>query len=128
MTYLEEEDTLSSASTVTESLVIIEEATDVAPFLLPEPPLALAVAPRIGYGEFASFSSFDRQEGVSVRRPGFLAEGRIMANTDDAGTRFRIGAPAGCELSFFAPSETDGETMARELASSIHEADAVSVS
>jgi hypothetical protein len=105
-TFLKEEDGESYASTVAQAISIADDELPGSPFLLPIQPLRLAVAPRIGYGEHAGFGS-SLGLGVSVRRPGFLPEGKTMVKSDGAGTSLRAGAPDGCEVRVFAGHDVE---------------------
>lgn len=104
-TFLEESDTSEYASTVCSAVRIHDADADLpTPFLLPDLPLRPAVAPYIGYAESANFQANSGLVGLSVRRPGFLAEGKSMVTKSGDQVRLRAGAKFGCELTVAAGS------------------------
>lgn len=111
-TFLEEQDGSEYASTVCAALAIHDADQELTtPFLFPNPPLRPAVAPFIGYLESASFQSNSGLVGMSVRRPGFLEEGKTMVRNSGGEVRLRAGAKFGCELSIAAGSLDEATTI-----------------
>lgn len=91
-----EEDGLEYADTILESLSVVEESDTV--FLFPDPPLRVAAAAQPGYAEAASFVSALQPWGVTLRRPGFLAEGTAIVSQTLDPPVVRGGGTSGIEI------------------------------
>lgn len=100
-THLRDEDGEEMAEVTVRSLAVEEDLETSLPFLLPEPPLQLAVLARPGYQELATFASQEKPSwGVIFQRPGYLSEGQtvVQPGIDGDPVIVRAGAPFGMEV------------------------------
>jgi hypothetical protein len=93
-THLRQEEGPDWADTIVENLGIVENAS--LPVLLPEPPLARAVSTRPGFQEDALFGSQTGPESLTLRRPGYLDQGKVVREPDTPRVVLRGGAC--CEI------------------------------
>jgi len=121
-THLREEDGLEFADTVLRSLSILEEGPDADVFLLPEPPLRSAIAAQPGFDEAASFwSSEGRPWSLTLRRPGFVADGQTLIARNLDPPVLRAGTDFGIELAVVATDVSEGRSLLDAALASLNE-------
>ncbi len=95
-THLREVDGIDQAKVVVASLSIVEGP---APFLLLDPPLRPAAAARPDFVERATFSPTEAgTETIVFQRPGYVADGKVVAFPSDDWIQLRAGTPYGMEV------------------------------
>ncbi len=121
-THLREEDGLEYAETVLQSLSILEDGPDAAVFLLPDPPLRVAVAAQPGFDEAASFWSKDgRPWSLTLRRPAFVSEGQTVIARNMDPPVLRGGAGFGIEVVVVTSDVSEGRTLLTTAMASLDE-------
>jgi hypothetical protein len=117
-THLRDEDGVERAETIAGSLGITVNGG--APFLLPERPLGRGVSNRPGYQELAVFRSPSRADwAITLRRPSFLARGKVVQSPEGRKAILRGGAGHDTELAVYAGEDVAAgrETIRAALAS-----------
>lgn len=95
-THLREVDGVDQAKVVVASLSIVEAPT---PFLLLDSPLRSAAAARPDFVERATFPPTDSgMETIVFQRPGYVADGKVVAFPSDEWIQLRAGTPYGMEI------------------------------